>query len=103
MSINIDILLFEIYIFPSHDIGVLNKSRFDPCFIVKQDIPVKCVPEFIKCRIRIHQRKLCFHMTEERFDPGVIKAVSGTGHALDDSVLFQVSRICLAPKLTALV
>lgn len=103
MSISIDIFPFGIDIFPNRAIGVFNKLRFDSCFIVKQDIPVKCVPEFIKCRIGIHQRKLRFHMTEERFDPGIIKAVAGTGHALDDSVLFQISRIGLAPKLTALI
>lgn len=39
----------------------------------------------------------------KELDPCVIKAVAGTGHVLDDHVLFQVSRICLALKLTALI
>ena len=42
-------------------------------------------------------------MTEERLDPGVVKAVAGTGHALDNTVFLQKGRILPASKLASLV
>lgn len=103
MSFILDIFLFAFDIFPIRDIFVLYKSAFDPCFIVKRDIPVKCITELLKRGIGIHQRKLCLQMTEERLDPGVVKAVAGTGHTLYNAVFLQKRSIFPIAELCALI
>lgn len=42
-------------------------------------------------------------MAKKGFDPGVVVAVAGTGHALDNTVFLQEGRILPASKLASLV
>lgn len=70
---------------------------------IEQDVATERFSKLIHSKVREHQRKLCLHVTEERFDPGIVEAVAGTRHTLDNAVLLQEGRILPASKLASLV